>query len=94
MFHDKVVIGYVPVFKDGWIPPEIVADEREAAAAKSTAVMVAKMKVSLHLLTSFYAFLSERIISLCSLRHKTELRRVSYVCYRQNHNSPYHSYQD
>eukprot|EP00112_Aurelia_sp_Birch-Aquarium-sp1_P024512 Seg780.2 transcript_id=Seg780.2/GoldUCD/mRNA.D3Y31 product="Epidermal growth factor receptor kinase substrate 8" protein_id=Seg780.2/GoldUCD/D3Y31 len=44
MFHGKVVIGYVPVFKDGWMPPEIVSDEREAAAAKSTAVIVAKMK--------------------------------------------------
>ncbi len=45
MFKDADASVYVPVFKDGWSPPDIIVDDRNAAAAKSAAAMVARMKV-------------------------------------------------
>ncbi|XP_057297923.1 epidermal growth factor receptor kinase substrate 8-like isoform X3 [Hydractinia symbiolongicarpus] len=43
-FKDRYFNLYIPIFIDGWIPPEIVANEKQGAAAKSTAVMVARMQ--------------------------------------------------
>lgn len=47
-FREKSLPAYIPMFKDGWTPPEIVVDDRGAAAAKSAAVMVERMKVFPH----------------------------------------------
>lgn len=48
-FKDRYFQPYMPVFADGWVPPEITTTPQQEAAAKSTAAMVARMQVCLFL---------------------------------------------
>lgn len=44
-FKDQYFQPYVPTFADGWVPPEIIVNEKQEAAVKSTAMAVARMQV-------------------------------------------------
>eukprot|EP00794_Sanderia_malayensis_P017087 gene17087-18808_t len=62
-FRDKPHAIYVPVFKDGWSPPEVI-DDRSKAAAQSAASMVARMKASnrIHMRRDAELFFTKKLL--------------------------------
>ncbi|XP_065050993.1 epidermal growth factor receptor kinase substrate 8-like isoform X3 [Rhopilema esculentum] len=77
MFHDRYITPYAPKFKDGWTPPEIVADERGAAAAKSTAAMVARMKESEFGSEKTRTMVARAVQRFRSLAHEAKTRKLA-----------------
>jgi len=44
VFKDRYAKAYIPVFVDGWVPPEIITNDKQEAAARSTAAIFARMQ--------------------------------------------------